>query len=86
MTQCEGQIEITEYLKSKIKCRKVKDLTEWINSHGKSQYRQIGEIIESVCEQEKGSPYLVDRLTNAVSIYVLNQSINGLYGLFERGE
>ena len=39
---CEGQIEITDYLKSKIKCGKIKDFTDWINSQGKSQYTQIG--------------------------------------------
>lgn len=71
---CEGQIEITEYLKSKIKCGRVKDLTEWINSQGKSQYRQIGEIVRSTYEREKDSADLVDRITNEVSVYVLKQS------------
>ena len=33
--ECEGQIEMTDYLKSKIKCGRVKDLTAWINSQGK---------------------------------------------------
>lgn len=74
MNQCEGQIEITEYLKSKIKCGKIKDLTDWINSQGKSQYNQIGEIVRSTYEREKDSDYLVDRITNAVSVYVLKQS------------
>ena len=72
---CEGQIEITDYLKSKIKSGRVKDLTAWINSQGKAQYTQIGEIVRDTYEREKDSPDLVGRITNAVSVYVLQQSI-----------
>ena len=75
MNQCDGQIEITDYLKSKIKSGRVKDLTAWINSQGKAQYTQIGVVVRSTYEREKDSAYLVDRITNAVSVYVLNQSI-----------
>ena len=75
MIQCEGQIEMTDYLKSKIKSGMVKDLTAWINSQGKSQYTQIGEVVKSAYERYKDSPELVDRITNAVSVYVLNQSM-----------
>ena len=75
MYQCDGQIEMTDYLKSKIKSGMVKDLTAWINSQGKAQYTQIGEIVRDTYEREKDSPDLVDRITNAVSVYVLNQSI-----------
>ena len=75
MIQCEGQIEMTDYLKSKIKSGRVKDLTAWINSQGKAQYTQIGEVIRDTYEREKDSPDLVDRITNAVSVYVLNQSM-----------
>lgn len=75
MNQCDGQIKMTDYLKSKIKSGRVKDLTAWINSQGKSQYRQIGEVVRSTYEREKDSAYLVDRITNAVSVYVLNQSM-----------
>ena len=75
MNQCEGQIEITDYLKSKIKCGRVKDLTAWINSQGKAQYTQIGDVVKSAYERYKDSPELVDRITNAVSVYVLNQSM-----------
>ena len=75
MIQCDGQIEITDYLKSKIKSGMVKDLTAWINSKGKAQYTQIGEIVRDTYEREKDSPDLVDRITNAVSVYVLNQSM-----------
>ena len=75
MIQCDGQIEMTDYLKSKIKGGRVKDLTEWINSQGKAQYTQIGEVVRSAYERYKDSPELVDRITNAVSVYVLNQSM-----------
>lgn len=75
MTQCEGQIEMTDYLKSKIESGRVKDLTAWINSQGKAQYTQIGEVVRETYEREKDSPDLVGRITNAVSVYVLNQSI-----------
>lgn len=75
MIQCDGQIEMTDYLKSQIKCGKIKDFTDWINSQGKAQYTQIGEVVRSTYEREKDSAYLVDRITNAVSVYVLNQSM-----------
>lgn len=75
MIQCEGQIEMTDYLKSKIKGGRVKDLTAWINSQGKAQYTQIGEVVRETYEREKDSPDLVDRITNAVSMYVLTQSM-----------
>ena len=75
MNQCDGQIEMTDYLKSKIKSCMVKDLTAWINSQGKAQYTQIGDVVKSAYERYKDSPELVDRITNAVSVYVLNQSM-----------
>ena len=75
MNQCDGQIEITDYLKSKIKSGRVKDLTAWINRQGKAQYTQIGEIVRETYEREKDSDELVGRITNAVSVYVLNQSM-----------
>ena len=75
MIQCDGQIEMTDFLKSKIKSGRVKDLTAWINSQGKAQYTQIGEIVRETYEREKDSDELVGRITNAVSVYVLNQSM-----------
>ena len=75
MNQCDGQIEMTDYLKSKIKCGAVKDLTTWIGSQGKAQYSQIKEIVRDTYEREKDADDLIDRITNAVSVYVLNQSI-----------
>ena len=75
MNQCEGQIEMTDYLKFKIKSGMVKDLTAWINSQGKAQYTQIGKVVRDAYERHKDSDDLVDRITNAVSVYVLNQSM-----------
>ena len=70
-----GQISITDYLQSKIINREVMDLTSWINSHGRSQYKQIGDIVAEVCEgEEMVTAHLVDRITNRVSVYVLQQS------------
>ena len=73
--ECDGQIEMTDYLKSKIKSGRVKDLTAWINSQGKAQYTQIGEVVADAYERYKDSDELVDRITNAVSVYVVNQSM-----------
>lgn len=74
MTQ-DGQFELTDFLGKKIESKSVMDLTAWINSQGKAQYLQIGEVIEEVYNREKVSGELVERLTNAVSVYVLNQSM-----------
>ena len=75
MIQCDGQIEMTDYLKSKIKSGRAKDLTAWINSQGKAQYTQIGEVVRETYEREKDSDDLIERITNAVSVYVLRQSM-----------
>ena len=86
MNQCDGQIEITEYLKSKIKSGRVKDLTAWINSQGKAQYTQIGEVVRDAYERYKDSDELVGRITNAVSVYVLNQSMGYMEYLRKENE
>ena len=74
MTQ-DGQLELTDFLSKKIESKSVMDLTAWINSQGKVQYAQIGEVVEDVCNREKDGGELIERLTNAVSVYVLNQSM-----------
>ena len=74
MTQ-DGQFELTDFLSKKIESKSVMDLTAWINSQGKAQYAQIGEIVEDVYNREKDGGELIERLTNAVSVYVLNQSM-----------
>ena len=86
MNQCDGQIEMTDYLKSKIKSGRVKDLTAWINSQGKAQYTQIGEVVRDACERYKDSDDLVGRITNAVSVYVLNQSMGYMEYLRKESE
>lgn len=68
------QLELSQYMQMQIKDKKVKDLTDWINSQGKSQYAQIAKVIRDTYEEEKDAPDLLDRLTNAVSVYVLKQS------------
>ena len=86
MNQCDGQIEMTDYLKSKIKSGRVKDLTAWINSQGKAQYTKIGEVVRDAYERYKDSDELVDRITNAVSVYVLNQSMGYMEYLRKESE
>ena len=86
MIQCDGQIEMTDFLKSKIKCGAVKDLTTWIGSQGKAQYSQIKEIVRDTYEREKDSDDLIDRITNAVSVYVLNQSMGYMDYLRKQSE
>lgn len=51
------------------------DLTQYINSQGKAQYTQIGEVVRNTYNLNKDSEELLDRLTNAISVYVLEQSI-----------
>lgn len=74
MTQ-NGQFELTDFLSKKIKSKSVMYLTVWINSQGKAQYTQIGEVVRNAYSLNKDSGELVERLTNAVSVYVLNQSM-----------
>lgn len=65
------QLTITDYLKSQIEIKKVMDLTEWINNQGKAQYFQVRDIISGYIADE----VLVDRITNKVSVYILEQSL-----------
>lgn len=74
MTQ-DGQFELTDFLCKKIESKSVMDLTAWINSQGKAQYTQIGEVVRNAYNLNKDSGELIERLTNAVSVYVLNQSM-----------
>ena len=85
MTQ-DGQFELTDFLSKRIESKSVMDLTAWINSKGKAQYTQIGEIIEDTYNREKDSGELIARLTNAVSVYVLNQSIGYMNYLRKESE
>ena len=74
MTQ-DGQFELIDFLCKKIESKSVMDLTDWINSQGKAQYTQIGEVVRNAYNLNKDSGELVERITNAVSVYVLNQSM-----------
>ena len=49
------------------------DLTEWINSQGTAQYSQVEDIIREtgIITNEDD----LDRMTNKVSIYILNMSL-----------
>lgn len=85
MTQ-DGQFELTDFLSKKIESKSVMDLTTWINSQGKAQYSQIGEVVRNVYNLNKDSGELVERLTNAVSIYVLNQSMGYMNYLRKESE
>lgn len=74
MTQ-DGQFELTDFLCKEIVNKSVMNLTAWINSQGKAQYTQIGEVVRNAYNLNKDSGELIERLTNAVSVYVLNQSM-----------
>lgn len=75
MSDFDGQLTITDYLKSKIKIKNVMDLTAFINSQGKAQYTQIEDIVSKTYEQNKDSDDVIGRITNAVSVYVLDMSM-----------
>lgn len=67
----EEQLTITDYLRSQIELNKVMDLTQYINSKGKAQYVQIREILAEYVQDKD----LLERMTNTVSVYVLEQSL-----------
>ena len=86
MSDFDGQLTITDYLKSQIKIKNVMDLTAFINSQGKAQYTQIGEIIHNSYEHYKGDKDMLDRMTNAMSVYVLEQSMKYMEYLRKEAE
>ena len=75
MSDIDGQLTITDYLKSQIKIKNVMDLTSFINSQGKAQYKQIEDIVSKTYEQNIDSDDVIGRITNVVSIYVLDMSM-----------
>ena len=75
MSDFDEQLTITDYLKSQIKIKNVMDLTAFINSQGKAQYTQIKDIVSKTYEQSKDSDDVIGRITNAVSVYVLDMSM-----------
>lgn len=74
-----GQFEISDFLREKIEGKSVMSLTSWINNQGEAQYSQIAKVVEKAYNFYKSNVEtefeLIDRITNAVSVYVLNQSI-----------
>ena len=75
MSDFDGQLTITDYLKSQIKVKNVMDLTAFINSQRKAQYTQIEDIVSKTYEQNKDSDDVIGRITNSVSVYVLDMSM-----------
>lgn len=74
--ECEGQLSITDYFKQQVVSGKVMDLTRWINSSGKAQYTQVGELVNKALGDFgiEATDEQADRLTNAISVYILTQS------------
>jgi hypothetical protein len=74
----EGQITITDFSATKIEKRNVDDFTAFLNKQGESQYKQIGRIVVDTYERHKDdeTSVLLDRITNNVSVFVLEQSMN----------
>lgn len=70
--ECEGQLTLTDYLAKQIERKSVKDLTDWINTRGKSQYGQVKDVIRNagILDDEDE----IDRMTNSVSVYILRMS------------
>lgn len=67
----EGQLTITDYLKSQIELRNVMDLTSWINTQGKAQYGQVKDIVSKYVTDED----VINDLTNKMSVYILEMSL-----------
>lgn len=74
--ECEGQLSITDYFKQQVVSGKIMDLTTWINSSGKAQYTQVGELVNKALEDYgiEATKEQAGRLTNAISVYILTQS------------
>lgn len=65
------QLTITDYFKIRVELRKVMDLTTWINAQGRAQYEQVGDIVKKYITDDDTAA----KLTNAVSVYILDQSL-----------
>ncbi len=73
----EGQITLTEFLSTQIIKKQLDGFTEFLNKQGESQYKQIGKIVVDTYKKNKDETesVLLDRITNNVSVYVLEQSM-----------
>ena len=77
------QLTITDYFKSRIELKKVMDLTEWINSQGKAQYTQVRDLVRKYIPDNE---QLLDSLSNAISVYILEQSMGYMKYLNEESK
>jgi hypothetical protein len=77
------QLTLTDYLKSQIELKNVMGLTEWINSQGKAQFTQVRDLVR---EYIPDNDDLFDSLTNAVSVYILRQSLGYMKYLSEEAK
>lgn len=84
--ECEGQLTITDYFKQQVVSGKIMDLTSWINSSGKAQYTQVRELANKALKDYgiEATNEQVGRLTNRISVYILDQSCG--YMEYLRGE
>lgn len=73
----EGQITLTEFLSKQITLKQIDGFTEFLNKQGESQYNQIGKIVVDTYKKSADEPenVLLNRITNNVSVYVLEQSM-----------
>lgn len=73
----DGQITLTDFLSKQIVKKQIDGFTEFLNKQGESQYKQIGKIIVDTYEKNKDETEsaLLERITNNVSVYVLEQSM-----------
>ena len=73
----EGQITLTDFLSKQIVKKQIDGFTEFLNKQGESQYKQIGKIVVDTYKKNKDKPEgdLLNYITNNVSVYVLEQSM-----------
>ena len=73
----EGQITLTDFLSKQIIKKQIDGFTEFLNKQGESQYKQIGKIVVDTYQKNKKASEkdLLERITNNVSVYVLEQSM-----------
>ena len=66
MSDIDGQLAITDYLKSQIKIKNVMDLTAFINSQSKAQYKQIEDIVSKTYERNKAIDDFAEKIIRYV--------------------
>lgn len=73
----DGQITLTDFMSKQIVKKQIDGFTEFLNKQGESQYRQIGKIVADTYDRNKDKTEsdLLNCITNNVSVYVLEQSM-----------